>query len=127
VTPLHVASTLVVALVLAGLSNRRRPPVHRAFMVSAFMIDLLLVLYIEATRHAVETVVTGVHPLLWTHAAISIAVLICYALMIGLGRRLFAGALEVRLTHRNLGIAFCVLRSLNYVTSFFVQTHPGGV
>jgi hypothetical protein len=127
VTPLHVASTLVVALVIAGLSNRRRPMVHRTFMISAFVVDLLLVLYIEATRHAVETVVTGVHPLIWVHAAISVAVLVCYALMIGLGRRLFAGALDLRLTHRNLGIAFCVLRGLNYVTSFLVQTHPGGV
>lgn len=123
-TALHVASTLVVALVVLGLVNRRRPLVHRALMVTAFVIDLSLVVYIEATRHAVETVATGVHPLLWVHAAISVAVLVCYALMLGLGRRLIAGAFELRLTHRNLGIAFCVLRGLNYVTSFYVRSHP---
>jgi hypothetical protein len=124
-TPLHVASTLVVVLVLVGLANRRRPFLHRALMVTAFGIDVMLVVYIEATRHAVETVVTGIHPLIWVHATISIAVLVCYGLMLGLGRRLFAGALEWRPTHRNLGIAFCILRGLNYVTSFFVQSNTG--
>ena len=68
-------------------------------MIAAFATDVLLVLYIEITRHAVETVVTTVRPLIWFHAGISLA---------------------VRVKHRYLGFTFCVLRSLNYITSFMV-------
>ena len=125
-TALHVVSTFVVLLVIVGIRNRRRPQVHRACMLTAFAIDLGLVVYIEATRHAVETVVTAVRPLIWVHAAISVGVLVCCGLMIGLGRKLFTGALELRMTHRNIGIAFCLLRSLNYVTSFLVQSGSRG-
>ncbi|MCH8268460.1 MAG: hypothetical protein IH846_13160, partial [Acidobacteria bacterium] len=47
---LHIASTLVLVLIVAGLYNRRRPQWHLRFMLSAFVVDLMLVLYIEATR-----------------------------------------------------------------------------
>lgn len=118
---LHAASTVVLLLVATGLYFRqRRPEWHLKFMISAFVVDLLLVVYIEVTRHAVETVVSQVRPLLWVHAAISLAVLVCYVVMIGLGRRLLAGQVATRATHRTVGFTFCGLRVLNYVTSFMV-------
>lgn len=117
---LHIASTLVLVLVVTGLLNRRRPNIHLKFMVAAFTVDLLLVLYIEFTRGAVERVASQVDSLLWFHAGVSLAVLLSYVAMIALGRQLLTGQMTARATHRNLGIAFCVLRSLNYVTSFMV-------
>lgn len=118
---LHLASTLVVVLVLGGLYCRRTPALHLRFMLAAFIIDLLLVLYIEVTRGAVETVATQVRPFLWFHAAISLGVLALYVTMIVLGRRLLlaeAAAIpdqpgRVRRLHRHLGVTFCVLRGLN--------------
>jgi uncharacterized membrane protein YozB (DUF420 family) len=120
-TMLHLASTLVLVLIAAGLWARKvNPRWHRAFMVSAFVSDLLLVLYIEFTRHAVEKVAARVQPILWFHSAVSVAVLCCYVAMIRLGRPMLAGNYENRATHRKLGMIFVVLRTVNYVTSYML-------
>jgi hypothetical protein len=107
-------------------------------MASAFVIDLALVLYIELTRHAVKAVVTGSKALVWTHAAISLMVLVPYVVQIALGYRLLmarpalagnlAGSASASLSdtehsrtlHRNLGITFVVFRLLNYATAFLL-------
>ena len=117
---LHIVSTLVLALIVLGLLNRRRPQWHLPFMVSAFMVDFVLVLYIELTRGAVERVAGGTETLVWFHAGISTAVLACYVGMMVLGRRLLRQQTAFRNAHMKLGITFCVLRSLNYVTSFMI-------
>jgi uncharacterized membrane protein YozB (DUF420 family) len=118
---LHVGSTLVVLLLAVGLWFRKRnSKIHQRIMLSAFAADLLIVIYIESTRHAVEKVVAQVRPLLWFHAGVSVAVLGCYVAMFVLGRRLLAGRIETRKMHRILGFTFVGLRSLNYVTSFMV-------
>jgi len=117
---LHIISSLVVLLIGLGLYFRRNPLVHVRLMTCAFVIDLSLVLWIEATRHAVEKVAHRVSPLLYFHAAVSLAVLICYIVMIVLGRRVLQGSHASRSTHRNLGMTFAVLRSLNYVTALML-------
>ena len=118
---LHLISTGVLVLIAAALWFRKRNRIiHMRLMISAFAVDVLLVLYIEITRHAVEKVATHVRPLLWFHAGVSLAVLICYVVMILLGRPMLAGKYESRTMHRTVGIAFVVLRSLNYVTSYMV-------
>lgn len=118
---LHIASTAVLALILCGLWFRKRnPQIHLRLMVSAFIADVLLVLYIEFTRHAVETVAAKVRPMIWFHAGVSLAVLFCYVAMILLGRPMLTGRYETRKLHFAVGIAFVVLRSLNYVTSYLV-------
>ena len=118
---LHLTSTGVLVLVAAGLwFRKRRPLIHLRLMVAAFATDVLLVLYIEMTRHAVEKVAAQVRPLIWFHAGVSLAVLVCYVLMILLGRPMLAGRHDTRTLHRIVGMAFVVLRSLNYVTSFMV-------
>lgn len=119
-SPLHVASTMIVVLLAIGFANRGARRRHRALMLLAFSADLAMVVYIEATRGAVEKVVAGVPALLWFHVVVSLAVLVCYVGMISLGTRLFAGRYELRNWHRNLGVTFVVLRGLNYVTSFMV-------
>lgn len=89
---LHLASSLVVVLLAVGLWFRhRRPRLHLRLMISAFVLDLLLVLYIEIFRHAVEKVVARVSPLLWFHAGVSVGVLLCYVAMILLGRACWPG------------------------------------
>ena len=117
---LHIVSTLVIGLLITGLLLRGRPAVHPKLMITAFTLDVLLVLYIEFTRGAVERVLSDFGPLLWFHAAVSLVVLFAYVGMAVLGRRLLRGDLAGSVHHRNLGIAFCILRSLNYVTSYLV-------
>ena len=118
---LHWGSSLIVVLLALGLSLRhRRPRLHVRLMISAFVLDVLLVLYIEISRHAVERVVERVHPMIWFHAAVSVGVLLCYVAMILLGRSVLAGRDGSRNWHRHVGMTFVVLRSLNYVTSYMV-------
>lgn len=117
---LHIVSSIVLVMVAAGLYFRRKTVVHMRFMVAAFLLDLALVLYIEMTRHAVEKVASHVRPLVYVHAAISLGVLIAYVIMILLGRRVLKGKRASRSTHRHLGMAFVVLRVLNYVTALMM-------
>jgi len=128
---LHVVSTVVLMILAAGVYFRRRPEIHMKLMTGAFVIDLALVLYIELARQAVESVVGRFQPLAWTHAGISLVVLLLYVAQIVLGRRLLlTGAANVggvtfapensRRLHRNLGVTFLAFRVLNYVTAFMV-------
>jgi hypothetical protein len=118
---LHIESTFIVLLLLLGVYFRKRNSrVHFGLMITAFSADVLLVLYIEIMRHAVEKVVTRGRPIIWFHAAISLAVLACYVSMIYLGRPMLDGDNRTRGFHRRVGMAFLVLRGLNYVTSYMV-------
>jgi hypothetical protein len=115
---LHVESTLVLLIIATGLYVRRKHPVwHIRLMSSAFVIDLALLIYIEATRHAVEKVVHHVRPMVYIHVAISVGVLLNYVAMIYLGRSVLRGNRASRSAHRNLGITFVVLRGMNYITA----------
>lgn len=117
---LHAVSAVVILLVAAGLWHRRTPPVHMRFMYAAFALDLALVLYIEGTRHAVETAATTVRPIVWFHAAVSLGVLALYVAQLSLGRRLQAGRPASRQRHMAFGLAFVLMRGLNFVTAFAV-------
>ena len=110
----------MLLLILAGLWNRRRPHRHLTFMITAFTVDLALILYIELTRDAVQQLSGGAPPLLWFHVGVSVAVVLSYIGMILLGRRLLRREAGVRSVHRKLGLTFCVLRTVNYITSFMI-------
>lgn len=135
---LHILSTLVLVILAVGIYCRRQRERHIKLMATAFVIDVGLVLYIELTRHAVEAVVSGSKVLVWTHAAISLTVLVLYVAQIALGYRLLTGQANLaaatgggtaialphtghhRALHRNLGMAFVVFRLLNYGTAFLL-------
>jgi hypothetical protein len=120
---MHVVSTAILIALGVGLAFRRRNPrVHLRIMTACFVADLALVLWIELSRGAVETVVTQAHPIVWVHALISTGVLLCYLVMLNLGWRMTHGRAALRRTHKRMGITFCVLRLLNYATAFVVST-----
>ncbi len=85
---------------------------------SAFAVDMALILYIEITREAVEQLSDGVHSLLWFQ--VRVAVVLSYIGMILLGRRMLRREVSVRGVQRKLGLTFCVLRTVNYGTSFMI-------
>jgi uncharacterized membrane protein YozB (DUF420 family) len=122
---LIAVSTCVLILIAVGLVFRRRPRVHLPCMLSAFALDLGLVLYIELNRHAIQTVGEAIHRpfpqgVLLFHVMMSLLTLALYVLMLRLGFGLLKGRESVRLPHRYLGSAFVVCRLANYVSSFFV-------
>ena len=119
-SPLHFLSTIVLILIAIGIWKRKEPRAHFAAMLSAFIIDVALVLYIELTRHAVDSVTTQPGPLLLFHVAISVIVLAAYVFQLELGRRLLKGAVASRSLHIWVGVTFCSLRLVNYITSFYI-------
>ena len=117
---LHLMSGLILGLLLIGFFLRRKTRIHSRIMQTAFALDVGLVLYIEATRHAVEKVVTGSHWILWIHGGISLVVIAGYIALFWLGKQLLAGRRDLLYWHRPVGIMFLMLRILNYVTSFML-------
>jgi hypothetical protein len=118
---LHFLSTLVLIGIGVGLWFRRRnPQYHMPIMVGCFVADVSLVLWIELNRHAVETVVKSIKPIVLVHAGISLTTIVCYLALLGLGFGLFRGNGRLRLTHKRVGMTFMTFRLLNYATAFFV-------
>ena len=118
---LHLASSFVLALIVVGTWFRRKSPrLHVGLMVAAFVVDLSLVVYIEATRLAIETVSTTPVSFVHLHALISTLVLVAYVAQLTLGWRVLTGVGAARRVHATVGIAFVSLRSLNYLTSLFL-------
>lgn len=113
-------SSLVLVLIALGLRFRRQRRVHIPLMISAFALDLGLVLWIELNRQAVEQALAGVQGLLLFHILVSLLVLVLYAALIASG----LGWLKARpwgiAWHRRLALAFIVCRLTNFVTSLFL-------
>jgi hypothetical protein len=87
----------------------------------AFAIDLALVLYLELTRQAVETALTGGSSwLLPFHVAVSVLAALGWGAQLWLGLRLLKGDQVARVRHIQVGVFFLVMRLANYITSFFV-------
>jgi len=118
---LHAISTVAVLVIFAGLWFRKRDRrLHKRLMLSAFAIDVGLVLYIELTARAVEQVDRDMGGLLAFHVAVSVGAVLLYLVMFALGWRLDRGHEGARAWHRNCGVAFVALRLTNYVTSYVV-------
>lgn len=122
---LFAISTLVLLLIALGWRFRNEPKRHIPCMAAAFAIDFGLLLYIEITRHAVETlgktIKTPSHGgLLFFHVSVSALMLILYFVQIGTGIALARKLPVNRSFHRQAAYLFVTCRLLNYVTSFFV-------
>jgi len=116
----HILSTLVLLLIVWGIMRRKQPKKHLWIMITAFAVDVALVVYIEISLHAVGTVFSGPELLLWFHILVSVLVLAAYIFQLQIGWKLIRGIATSRLTHIWVGVAFCVLRLTNYVTSFYI-------
>lgn len=120
--PTHLVSTLVLVLIGAALIKRHQPRQHANLMRVAFLIDLGLVLYLEVTRQAVETAITGgAGRLLPFHVTVSVLAALGWAAQLWLGMRLLRGDTVLRVRHIQVGVFFLVMRLANYITSFFVS------
>jgi len=121
-----IAISTVILLILAfGLYKRHQPRVHIPVMLTAFGLDVGLVLYIELTRHAIQTAADSVtapmaHPLLLFHIAVSLTTIILYVLLSKSGSEVYRGQTDKLKSHRNMAAVFIICRLTNYATSFFI-------
>ena len=117
--PLKVLSILVCVLLVVGVLNRRNRRVHIPLMLSAFLTDLGMVLYLEIRRHVIESIPgRPMTPLLIIHISISTIVLVLYGLQIYTGIQNAKGRRSP--WHAKVGAGFLLLRFGNLITSFMI-------
>jgi len=117
--PLHYVSVGVCLLLVAGIIVRKNKYSHIPFMVSAFVIDILMVLGIELNRHAIETAYTTHDRVMQTHIVISVLVVILYVFQIVTGIKKAKG--HKSRIHGSTGFALLALRIGNFVTSLMIM------
>jgi len=117
--PLHYVSVGVCILLVAGISVRKNKHAHIPFMLSAFVIDVLMVLGIELNRHAIHTARTTHDRLLQIHIAISVLVVLLYVFQIVTGIKMAKG--RPNRIHGKTGCTLVLLRFGNLVTSVMVM------
>lgn len=122
---LYGISFLVLIIIGLGLRYRKERKKHIPLMLSAFVIDVSLVLIIEINRHAVERAVGLTLPAFtWCHIAISTSVVVLYLILITTGIKLAKGNESVRPFHKKLALVFIVLRLANFITSLLLPFKP---
>lgn len=118
-TPLELLSMLAFVLLLIGYVNRRRTRVHIPIMVTAFMIDMAIVVFIELSRGAIDRAQTKMGALMLVHIGFSIVTIVLYITQIVTGvrrvRRVGGGG------HGRSGIALLACRFGNLVTALLVM------
>ena len=123
----HTISTVVLVLILIGLAQRKNMKVHVPAMLAAFVIDVVLVLWIELNRAAIETVAEDIqnpqdHGLLLFHVSVSLITLGLYTFLTILGFKILKGRRDLLKLHRNWAAVFLLCRLANFITSFWVGT-----
>ncbi len=116
-------STLIVTLMIIGaLQARKNRKSHVRIMSFAMAWDVILILQIEITRHAVEKAISVANNSMMLNIHVSLAVLtvILYVFMIILGRKILKGENSFLAIHRKLGVFTLVMRILTYITSYSV-------
>tara|TARA_R110000868_G_C10922872_1_gene765822 strand:+ start:103 stop:456 length:354 start_codon:yes stop_codon:yes gene_type:complete len=112
-----------------GVFFKRNRKLHVKLMASSMIWDIILILQIELTRSAIvkasESMLGSKSLILNIHVAMAVACVILYGFMVATGRKLLGGDNSIRPKHRLLGISTLVLRTLVFVTSFFVAGTSG--
>ena len=117
--PLHFVSVGVCILLVAGIAFRKSKHTHIPFMLSAFLIDILMVLGLELNRNAIDTARTTDDRLMQTHIAMSVLVMLLYVFQLVTGIKMARG--RPNRFHPKTGYALVLLRIGNLITSFMVM------
>ena len=122
----HAVSTFILGLVFYGLWKRKDVAIHVPVMLAAFVLDVVLVLYIELTRGAINTFAESVQApigreLLLFHITVSLITIVLYGVLTALGFKIMKGERALLKLHRNLAGVFLICRLTNYVTSFMID------
>ncbi len=125
----QMQSVSILLLMYVGVIFKRNRKLHVKLMSIAMIWDILLILQIELTRSAIikasESAINNKSLILNIHVAMAITCVILYGMMVHSGRRLLRGDTFVRPRHRKMGYATLVLRTLVFITSFFVAAPNG--
>lgn len=115
----QIVSTLIFALICYGVMERTKREKHMKIMLSCFVLDVALVLFIETGKGAVAKALGFPDGLLGFHIIVSVLTVMIYIWIIFTGFSLYKGGGN-KLVHRYLAITFLALRTTNLVTSYML-------
>ena len=120
--PTHLVSLFALLLIAQGLRVRRDRRLHARWMLSAFAVDMALVLYIELSRGAVEQALDPrISGILQIHIAFSTLAAIGWFCLVILGVLMLRGRRHLRPWHLRIAALFLLARLGNFITSFMIQ------
>lgn len=122
---IHMLSAVVCVLLLVGVLNRSRKKIHIPLMISAVVIDLAMVLYIELNRGALASAAEKWGGLMAVHIAMSVMVLVLYGVQITTGIKKARGLATSNLHVRSMPWLLA-LRFGNFFTSILVMSPSMG-
>ncbi|MEM0950516.1 MAG: DUF420 domain-containing protein [Cyanobacteria bacterium P01_H01_bin.74] len=123
-----ILSSVAILLLFVGWLNRKKIRTHMAFMSTAFVLDIAILLMVELNKSAILTTSKNLFnpqagtALLLFHVLVSVLMLVFYVMQLRTGYLAFQGVHQTVTFHRNVGMAFFTCRLLNYITSFWVIT-----
>lgn len=119
----QIQSTMILLLMYLGVYKRYHKVLHRKIMIFTILWDILLVLQIEFTRKAIEKASKTFEnsSLLNTHVAMALICVLLYFALIYTGQKVFKGDFKLKSLHKFFGISTIILRTLVYITSFFIK------
>lgn len=118
----QLQSTIIVLLLLLGIYYRKKRTIHVRIMSLVIAWDILLILQIELTRHAIKKAseaMTSTPGILVVHICFALSTVLLYLAMIYTGRKLLQGENKIKKLHKQLGWSTLCMRLLTYITSFF--------
>ena len=114
-------ATTAWLLLVAGYLRRRDRRLHVRLMVSGIVLDILLVLYLQVTRSAIQSALAfSLKILQQVHIGFSTVALLLYFPVLYLGVRLVRGEKTPGLRERHMRVALAALafRTLGFIFMF---------
>ena len=121
----QIQSTFILLLFFYGIFvviKKKKRQTHAKIMSVAIIWDLLLILQIEFNRKAIEKAikVSSNPSILSIHIGLALSSVILYMFMMYTGKKILKGNNTLIGRHRKLGRLTIFMRTLTYITSFWV-------
>ena len=121
---LQIQSFLVLVILTLGVQNRKNRKRHVPLMISAILLDLVLVVQVEIARSVLNSAVKIQANDFITNIHITIASLtaVFYVLIVISGIRLLRGHTTLQPLHKKFGWTTFALRILTFGSSFMASS-----
>ena len=124
-TPYMYIATLAWLFLVSGYLSRKRRRAHVTLGLTGIFLDIALVVYLQVTRHAVQTAAAfTLKGLQQMHIGVSTVALVLYFPVLLLGMNLFHDSknLRLRALHKRIAVTALIFRTLGFLFMFSMLT-----
>lgn len=120
-TPYMLVATVAYALMVMGLFFRHQKQIHYRLMSTSITLDLLIVIILEFSRHAVETAAAMTLPIMQqAHILASLIAVLLYFPIVTLGILRLNGNTSPKVwsAHKTIGFTAFIFRTIGFLLMF---------